>query len=171
MKRWLLPALAIVVVSATLLVAIRQYIILTSPVPIPHSGLMRIPNSAYKYHLCTEAMAFAHALPDNPYKTDYTFRDPFRQTSDTIIPHLLDYNSQTQTVSLSVEILITQVATFHEVITQVHELDGISVILPDRQSHLYHTEIPQFILSSLNQGQPTVLDYTCPEQWVWKANA
>ena len=170
MKRWLLLTLAGVVVCAATLVAIRQYVISLPPALAPHSGLIRIPNSAYKYHLCTEAMAFAHALPSNPYKTDYTFQDPFRQTNDTIIPHLLDYNSQTQTVSFSVEIIIAQVATFHEVISQVHELDGISVILPDRQSHLYHTEIPQFILSSLNQGQPTVLDYTCPEQWVWKAN-
>lgn len=170
MKRWLLLTLAIIVVGATTLFAVRQYVISLPPALAPHSGLVRVPNSAYKYHLCTEAMAFAHALPSNPYKTDYTFQDPFRPASDTIIPHLLSYNLQTQTVDFNVEIIIAQVGTFHEVIAQVHELDGISVILPDRQNHLQHSNIPQVIVSSLNSGQPVVLDYTCPEQWVWKSN-
>jgi len=170
MKHWLLLSLAIIVLCAATLVAIRQYIIALPPALAPHSGLLRIPNSAYKYHLCTEAMAFANALPDNPYKTDYTFQDPFRPVSDTIIPHLLSYNMQAQTVDFSVDVMIAQVGTFHEMIAQVHELDGISVILPDKQNHLQHSNIPQFIVSSLNNGQPTVLDYTCPEQWVWKAN-
>ncbi len=90
MKRWLLFVLIGVVLIGAALFTLHQYMGILPP---PQSGLARTPNSAFKYNLCTEAYAFAHASPDNPYKTDYTFRDPFRADNDTIVPHLLDYNA------------------------------------------------------------------------------
>jgi hypothetical protein len=165
MKRWQLFALAGIVLLSVALFALHQYMAILPP---PQSGLARMANSAFKYNLCTEAYAFAHASADNPYKTDYTFRDPFRADNDTIIPHLLDYNAQNHTVNFNVDIMISHVATFHMSIALVHELDGISILLPDKQNRLQSSTVPQFIVSSFGQGHIAVLDYTCPNQWVWK---
>src|SRR5579875_2803271 len=96
MKRWPLFILIGLVSITALLVALHQYMAIFPVLPPAHSGLTRTANSAFKYNLCTEAYAFAYASPDNPFKTDYTFRDPFRADSDTIIPYLLDYDPLTQ---------------------------------------------------------------------------
>ncbi len=165
MKRWILLTLVVLVVAASLFVLRLR---LTASPSVPHAGLARTPNSAYKYDLCTQAYAYAFATPNNPYKTDYTFRDPFRKANDTIIPRLLGYDGRDHTVTFSVKIIINQVATFNELISHVSELDGISILLPDLQNHLQRSGVPQFIISSLGNGRIAVLDYTCPEQWVWK---
>jgi hypothetical protein len=167
MRRWLLFVLIGIVLLAASLVTLHQYMTMFPVLPAAQSGLMRTPNSAFKYNLCTEAFAFAHASPDNPFKTDYTFRDPFRADSDTIVPHLLDYNALTHTVNFTVDIIISHVATFHAAIGRVHELDGISVLLPDTHNRLQSSHVPQFIVSSFGLGRIAVLDYTCPDQWVW----
>ena len=83
MKRWLLLSLVLVVLVVSLLV-IRGRFTPAKPAA-SRSHLVRVPHSAYKYSLCTEAFAFAKASADNPYKTDFTFRDPFRNANDTII--------------------------------------------------------------------------------------
>ena len=90
MRRWVFFALLLIVLAASLFI-IRQKITVPGS-PINH--LVRTPDSAYKYNLCTEAIAYSHATPDNPYKTDFTFQDPFRKAKDTIIPLLWDQNSQ-----------------------------------------------------------------------------
>ncbi len=167
MKRWILLILATAVVATGFFALYGPVQNLLFPTP-PRVGLMRTPNSAYKYDLCTEAYAFARAASNNPYKTDYSFLDPFRKVEDTIVPRLMSYDAQTKTVSFDVDISVNHVANFHESISQVHELDGISVMLPDAQNHLQHSGIPQFIISSLGTGTIAVLDYTCPNQWVWK---
>lgn len=168
-KPWRLSLLCAVAVAAIIAVVLDVLI----PIPlIPHSGLIRTPNSAYKYHLCEEAFAFNRATsnnPNNPYKTDYTFHDPFRNANDTIVPYLLSYDLSTSTVDLSVDVVIDQVATFHESIVRVHELDGISIVLPNGHNQSEHSGVPQFIVSSFGSGNIAVLDYTCPEQWIWKA--
>jgi len=167
MKRWFLLALVLVVAAASLFIVHAR---LSIPSPAARSHLGRIPNSAYKYHLCTEAYAFVLAAPDNPYKTDFTFRDPFRTASDTIIPRYLGYDQQGDAVSFSVKMIISQVATYNETISHVHGLDGISIYIPDGQNRLERSSVPQFIVSYLptGTGRVAVLDYTCPEQWVWK---
>ncbi len=167
MKRWLLSIIVIGIVLASGFVfwkPIQHVLFPTSP----HSGLLRTPNSAYKYDLCTEAFAFAHADASNPYKTEYSFADPFRHSTDSITPRLMDYDASTGTVNFVVDVVVNQVATFHESISHVHELDGISVLLPDKDNHTQHSGIPQFIVSSLGTGSVAVLDFTCPNQWVWK---
>jgi hypothetical protein len=168
MKRWVLVVLIGVVSISIILFALHQYLPMFAAPPTPRSGLMRTPDSAYKYSLCTEAYAFAHASPDNPFKTDFTFRDPFRKDNDTIIPHLLDYDARTRTVNFTVDIIIDGVATFHSSIALVHELDGLSVLLPDQHNRLQYSTVPQIIISSLGTGRVAVLDYTCSNQWVWK---
>jgi hypothetical protein len=171
MKRWLLPVLALVVIAASILVA-RWHV--TPPgfsVPEVRSHLLRVPNSAYKYHLCGEAFAFKLAAPDNPFKTDETFSDPFRHIDDTIIPRFLGYEAGSDMVSFSVKLIFKQVATYNETILHVHRLDGIAILIPDGQNKLQHASIPQFIISDLpltrGGGEIAVIDYTCPEQWVW----
>ena len=167
MKRWIVVAFTVIVVAAAFL-ALR--IGLTASAPRPQYLLVRTPDSAYKYDLCTEAYAFAFTRANNPYKTDFTFDDPFRNTSDTIIPSLLNLDKRDESVSLGVQIIIGQVATFNESISHVHALDGISILLPDKQNHLQRSGVPQFIISYLsNDGNAAVLDYTCPQQWVWKS--
>ncbi len=168
MKRWMLFVLVGVVSMIVILFALHQYLTILTLPPIPQSGLMRTPHSAFKYRLCGEAYAFAHAAPDNPYKTDFTFRDPFRKDDDTMIPHLLDYDPRTQTVNFSADLIINRVATFHFTISLVHELDGLSILLPDLHNHLQSSTVPQIIVSSLGTGRIAVLDYTCSDQWVWK---
>jgi hypothetical protein len=166
MKRWILLALVVVVAVAAFL-ALR--INLTPHSQRPQYHLARTPNSAYKYNLCTEAFAFAFAPASNPYKTDYSFPDPFRNTSDTITPTLQNLDQHDDTVSFSVQIIIRQVATFTESISHVRALDGISILLPDKQDHLQRSSVPQFIVSYLApNASASVLDYTCPAQWVWK---
>lgn len=166
MRRWLFLSLTVVLVSASTLLALHFY---RPPVQsVPHSGLTRVPLSAYKYQLCTEAFAFAYAGKDNPYKTDYTFKDPFRSGKDTLIPHLLGHDAKTGTVSFMVDVIVNKVATFHEKIDHIQELDGIAVTLPDTQNRANHTAVPQFIISHFGSGKIAVLDYTCPDQWVWK---
>jgi hypothetical protein len=167
MKRRLLLLVSFIVIAGSL-GALRFY--LAPHTPAAHSGLMRVANSAYKYNLCSEAYAFAFATPDNPYKTDYTFQDPFRKGEDTIIPHLLNYDAPTGTITFNVDIIINRVATFHIAISRVHALDGIYVLLPDSRNHLQHSNMPQFIVSWLGKGGDlAILDYTCPDQWTWKA--
>ena len=166
MKRWTLFVFVGIVSMTVVLLALHQYLTIFSAAP--QSGLTRTPNSAFKYNLCTEAYAFAHATPDNPYKTDFTFYDPFRKDNDTMIPHLLDYDPKTRTVNFSVDIIINHVATFHAPISLVHEQDGLSVLLPDLQNHLQASTVPQVIIASFGTGRIAVLDYTCPNQWVWK---
>ncbi len=168
MKRWLLLSLVLVVVVVSLLV-IRSR--LTSPQPAANrSHLVKVPHSAYKYALCAEAFAFAKASADNPYKTDFTFRDPFRNANDTIIPRFLGFDNQSAIASFSVKIIINQIATFNETISHVQATDGISILLPNADSQLQLSSIPQFIISlPAHGGTVAVLDYTCPDQWVWSA--
>ena len=171
MKRWLLLSLASVIIIAGVagtvsVLLIRQH---NAHIIVPHVSLMRTANSAYKYDLCMEAFAFPHASASNPYKTAYSFIDPFRKVQDTMTPHLMDYNTTTQTVNFTIDIVVGKVATFHQTISGVHELDGISVVLPDMQNKPQHSAIPQFIVSSLNGGQLAVLDFTCPNEWVWRS--
>ncbi len=166
MRRWAFLALLLILVVASLFI-VRQRLS-TSHAPLQHLALT--PYSAYKYNLCTEAFAFAHAGADNPYKTDYTFHDPFRNANDIIIPLLLDMDQREQSVSFTVKIIVGQLGTFSDSISHVSALDGISVLLPDQQGHLQRPSIPQFIVSSLNgNGRLAVLDFTCSEQWQWKA--
>jgi hypothetical protein len=168
MKRWMLFVLVGIASITIAFFALHQYLTIFTVPPVPRSGLMRTPDSAFKYRLCTEAYAFAHASPDNPYKTDFTFRDPFRKDNDTIVPHLLDYDARTQTVTFTVDIVISGVATFHSTIALVHELDGLSILLPDLHGHLQYSSVPQIIISSVGTGHIVVLDYTCSDQWAWK---
>jgi hypothetical protein len=173
MKRWmlllLLPLLVIVIVAASILV-LRLRLANSPQVPITY--LVRTPHSAYKYDLCTEALAYAHASPDEPHKTNYTFQDPFRMTDDTIIPNLMDWNPSDNTVSFQVIIMVGQVNTFTETIAHVKDLDGISVMLPDKQNQLQRASEPQFIVSSLSAGGGlAILDFTCAQQWKWRAVA
>jgi hypothetical protein len=166
MRRWAFLALLLIVIVASFFI-LRQR--LTTPnVSLQH--LVVTTNSAYKYNLCTEAFAFAHAGADNPYKTDYSFHDPFRNADDTIVPQLLDLDQREQTVSFNVKIIVGQLGTFSDSISHVSVLDGISVLLPDQQGKLQRPSIPQIIVSSLNgNGGVAVLDFTCSEQWKWKA--
>ena len=85
MRRWVFFALLLIVLTASI-VLVKQRTTPTNPI----FHLARTPYSAYKYNLCTEAIAYSHATPDNPYKTDFTFQDPFRNAKDTIIPLLWD---------------------------------------------------------------------------------
>ncbi len=170
MKRWLLLPLALIVVTASIFV-IHARLATTTPTNVTaKSHLARIPNSAYKYDLCGEAFAFAMARPDNPYKTDDNFRDPFRNVNDTIIPLFLGFDKQTGNASFSVKIIFDQLATFNETISPVHQRDGISILIPNLQNQLQHSSVPQFIISLPSAGgNLAVLDYTCPQQWVWSA--
>ena len=172
MKRWLLIALVAVVIVAGIastvsVLLIRQH---NANAVVPRVSLMRTANSAYKYDLCMEAFAFPNASASNPYKTGYSFADPFRKVQDTVTPHLLAYNASAQTVNFTIDVAVGKVAIFHQTIAGVHELDGISVILPNMQNAPQRSGIPQFIVSSLNGGQVAILDYTCPNEWVWKPN-
>ena len=168
MKRWLLLSLVLVVVVVSLLV-IRGHFTAAKPIT-NRSHLVRVPSSAYKYSLCGEVFAFAKATADNPYKTDFTFRDPFRNAKDTVIPRFLGFNNQSTIASFSVKIIIDQVATFNETISQIQTTDGISILLPNADSQLQHSGVPQFIISLPEHGgNLAVLDYTCPDQWVWSA--
>jgi hypothetical protein len=163
LRRWMLLALLLIFLTASLFFVKR---ITVSYTPIHH--LTRIPHSAYKYNLCTEAIAYSHAAPDNPYKTDFTFQDPFRKAKDTIIPLLLDQNLSDQTVSFQVEIIVGQLDTYTESISHVAVLDGISIMLPDQHGQLQRPSIPQFIVSFLERnGTLAILDFTCAEQWKW----
>lgn len=166
MKRWVLLALVLVIVAASLFI-VRIHLSVSPPVVRSHLG--RVADSAFKYHLCTESYAFVLAAPDNPYKTDFTFHDPFRTGNDTIIPRYLGYNQGGKTVSFSVQMIFSQVATYNETISHVRELDGIFIYIPDTQNRLQRSSIPQFIVSYLPTGNGivAVLDYTCPEQWTW----
>jgi hypothetical protein len=161
-----LLALFLIFLTASLL-------ILHQRITVPNASinhLARTPYSAYKYNLCTEAIAYSHATPDNPFKTDFTFQDPFRKAKDTIIPLLWDQNLHDQTVSFKVKIIVGQLATFTETISHVNVLDGISVMLPDQSGQLQRPSIPQFIVSSLESNETVaVLDFTCAEQWKWVA--
>jgi hypothetical protein len=174
MKRLAILTL-IVIVIATSLLLIRLHLNAFSSLkpkasPVPLNHLARTPNSAYKYDLCVEAYAFAHALPTNPFKTNYTFHDPFRNASDTIIPLLMDHNKSDDTVSFKVTIIVNQVATYTESISHVVALDGISIMLPDKTGHLQQASEPQFIVSYLDSGGiAAVLDYTCSQEWHWAA--
>ena len=164
MRRRVLLALLLTFLTASVFI-VKQRITLSNT-PIHH--LARTPYSAYKYNLCTEAIAYSHATPDNPYKTDFTFQDPFRKAKDTIIPLLWDQNLSDQTVSFQVKIIVGQLDTFTESISHVSALDGISIMLPDQHGQLQRPTIPQFIVSSLeSDGTIAIIDFTCAEQWKW----
>ena len=163
MRRWVFFALLVIVLTASI-VLIKQRTVPAKP--IHHLALT--PDSAYKYNLCTEAIAYSHPAPDNPYKTDFTFQDPFRNAKDTIIPLLWDQNLSDQTVSFKITIIVGQLDTFTESISHVAVLDGISIMLPDQQGRLQRPSIPQFIVSSLERnGTIAIIDFTCAEQWKW----
>lgn len=165
MRHWVFFALLLIILIASILL-IKQRIVPAKPIHY----LARTPNSAYKYNLCTEAIAYSHAAPDNPYKTDFTFQDPFRKAKDTIIPLLWDQNFSDQTVSFKVKIIVGQLDTFTELISHVAVLDGISIMLPDQQGQLQKPSIPQFIVSSLERnGTIAIIDFTCSAQWKWVA--
>jgi len=169
LKRWLFAVLAVALVAMGTFVSSSALVPRRAVLHIaPHASLIRVPHSAYKYNLCSEAFAFAHATPDNPYKTDFSFLDPFRNVKDTIVPHLLDYDAQSKSVSFVIDVLINQVASFRINIDHIQETDGISVALPDRQNRLNHSAVPLFIVSSVGVGRLAVLDFTCAEQWVWQ---
>ena len=174
MKRLATLAL-IVIVLATGLLLIRLRLnalssTRTNALQVPLNHLARTPNSAYKYDLCVEAYAFAHALPTNPFKTNYSFHDPFRNASDTIIPLLMGENKSDHTVSFKVTIIVSQVAIYTESISHIVVLDGISIMLPDKTGHLQQASQPQFIVSYLDSGgRAAVLDYTCSQEWHWAA--
>lgn len=166
MRRWVLLALLLIVLAASLVIVRQRFTVPNSLI----NHLIRTSNSAYKYNLCTEAIAYAHAGPANPYKTDFTFQDPFRKAKDTIIPLLWDWNVHDQTASFDVKIIVGQLDTITESISNVSVLDGISILLPDQQGQLQRPSIPQFIVSSIdNNGTIAILDFTCAEQWMWKA--
>ena len=166
MRRWVSLVLILIFLAASLFIMRQKFTVSNSPA----YHLALTPYSAYKYHLCTEAFAFSHAKPDNPYKTDFTFHDPFRNANDTIIPLLWDQNLRELTVSFTVKIIVGQLDTFTDSISHVSALDGISIMLPDQEGHLQRPSIPQFIVSSLDRnGTLAVLDFTCAEQWKWKA--
>jgi len=171
MKRLALVALLGIVIAASILVIRLRFNALSSIQSQLHlSHLARTPHSAYKYDLCTEAYAFAHAQPSNPFKTNYSFHDPFRNANDTIIPRLMDADQSDNTVSFRVIIIVSQVATYTESISHVAVLDGISIILPDKSGNLQRANEPQFIVSFLDNGDKTaVLDYTCAREWHWAA--
>jgi hypothetical protein len=157
-------ALLLILLASSLFILKQR--ITVSNTPIHH--LARTPYSAYKYNLCTEAIAYSHAAPNNPYKTDFTFQDPFRKAKDTIIPLLWDQNLSDQTVSFKVKIIVGQLGTFTESISHVAVLDGISIMLPDQYGQLQRPSIPQFIVSSLERNETVaILDFTCAEQWKW----
>src|SRR5437763_17047514 len=120
MKRWLLLALVLLLVITRVGFFIqRLYFVTTSSTVRAIPQLMRVPNSAYKYHLCSEAFAFVLATADNPYKTDNSFHDPFRNTSDTIIPYFLGFDIHRNALSFSIKMIIDQVGTFNETISNV----------------------------------------------------
>ena len=164
MRRLVLFALLLIFLAASLFIIRQRMTVSNSPI----NHLARTPYSAYKYNLCTEAIAFSHPAPDNPYKTDFTFQDPFRKSKDTIIPLLWDQNLSDKTVSFQVEVIVGQLDTFTESISHVAVLDGISIMLPDQNGQLKRPSIPQFIVSSLaRNGTVAILDFTCAEQWKW----
>jgi hypothetical protein len=164
LRRWVLLALLLIFLAASLFIVRLRITVPNSPI----YHLARTPHSAYKYNLCTEAIAFSHAGPGNPYKTDFTFQDPFRKANDTIIPLLWDQNLSDQTVSFQIKIIVGQLDTFTDSISHVSVLDGISIMLPDKQGQLQRPSIPQFIVSSLERnGTVAILDFTCAEQWKW----
>jgi hypothetical protein len=165
LRRLVLLALFLIFLTISLLILHQRSTVPNASI----NHLTRTPFSAYKYNLCTEATAYSHATPDNPYKTDFTFEDPFRNAKDTIIPLLWDQNQSDQTVSFKVKIIVGQLATFTETISHVAVLDGISIMLPDQNGQLQRPSIPQFIVSSLvSNGTVAILDFTCAEQWKWK---
>ncbi len=170
MKRLMLLAVVMVTllaVSGALAFRFVQTRFASQPAPAV-SHLTRTPNLAYKFNLCLEAYAFAPSGPTEIYKTDYSFPDPFRRASDTIIPILVDWNQADNTVSFQIAIIVGHVKTFHETIAHVQARDGISVMLPDAQNQLERSNEPQFIVSAIGiGGGAAVLDYTCPQEWKW----
>jgi hypothetical protein len=166
LRRWAILTLILMLLVASVFI-VRQRLTITNA-PLNH--LTRTPHSAYKYNLCTEAFAFSRAKPDNPYKTDFTFQDPFRKADDTIIPLLWNQDLHNQTVSFNVKVIVGQLDTFTDSISHVSALDGISILLPDQQGHLQRPSIPQVIVSSLERnGTIAILDFTCAVQWKWAA--
>jgi hypothetical protein len=170
MKRWLLAALAGTVVIAGMLFAVHQRLAASSTaLPAPRIQLIRTPNSLSKFHLCAEAYAYLLATPDNPYKTDFSFHDPFRNQQDTIIPRFIAIDQRDGSLSFSVEAILRPLKPLTATISHIHELDGITVQLPNRQNQLQSSSVPQFIVRMLASSDVAVLDYTCPEQWKWSA--
>ena len=173
MKRWFLVAASVVLVAVVLsgvFIVRARTTQKAAPVQAVKPSLFRTPNSAYKYHLCSESYAFVLAPANNPYGTDYTFPDPFRKANDTLITHFAGYDQGDTGATFSVKVVMNTLATYTLSISQVQGLDGISIVLPDTHNHLQRPSIPQVIISMPLVGQNLiVLDYTCPEQWVWQA--
>jgi hypothetical protein len=174
MKRRVLALLAIIAVVMVVAAFVVRFVEANlTPRPVL-THLARTPHQAYKFDLCLEAYALTAAgsspAPDQTYKTDYTFQDPFRKADDTIIPTLMAWNQYQETASFQVIIIVGQVQTFTETISHVAALDGISVMLPDGHNHLQRSNQPQFIVSAITAGGiVAVLDYTCPQEWKWSA--
>ena len=167
MKRWILLFLALIVVAASIMI-IHAHLTAAPTPTVAQSHLVRVPNSAFKYHLCTEALAYTRVASDSPYKTDYSFQDPFRHVDDTITPYYLGLDARRDSGSFSVKIILPQVATFNETIANIHGHDGIAILIPDAQNQLQRSPVPQFIITLPGGGASVaILDYTCPEQWVW----
>jgi hypothetical protein len=170
MRRWIriLPAILVVVIVVGVF-TFRFIEIKRTPQPVL-LHLARAPNQAYKFNLCLEAYAVGYADPSETQKTDYTFHDPFRSAYDTITPSLVSWNQSEKTASFQVIIVIGQVQTFRETIAHVAALDGISIILPDKQNNLQRSNEPQFIVSAISaSGSVAVLDYTCSQEWKWSS--
>lgn len=158
---------ALVIVVAAFVVHFVEAKLAPRPV-LTHLALT--PHQAYKFDLCLEALDYTSTGPGPIHKTDYTFQDPFRKANDTIIPSLVAWDQVEETASFQVVIIVGQVQTFRETISHVAALDGISVMLPDRQNHLQRSNQPQFIVSAMTPGGiVAVLDYTCPQEWKWSA--
>lgn len=172
-RYWLL--LGALFVLATLMAAGLTYylesphLVTRPPDPLPlHARLVRVPNSFAKYELCTEVYAFSQPVVDNPYKTDYSFHDPFRNEMDTITPRFMGRQAGALSASFTILVELRHVGKYYLTISNVQEKDGIGLLLPDAQNHLQAGTVPIFIVSGESSGV-AVLDYTCPFQWNWKS--
>ena len=173
MRRWFLVAAAVLLVavllSSVLIVRSRNVQKSVTAQPVKPS-LFRTPNSAYKYHLCSESYAFIIAPLDNPYGTDFTFPDPFRKANDKVITQFAGYDRDDTGATFHMKVIMDTLATFDLAISHVQGLDGISIQIPDTHNHLQRPSVPQLIIIMMSRGQNViVLDYTCPDQWVWQA--
>ncbi len=168
MKRWMLAILVMLVVVMVVGVFVFRFAQAKLAPPPILSHLARAPNQAFKFDLCLEAYTADFIGADPSYKTNFTFRDPFRSADDTIIPTITNWNSSERTASFQVVIIIGQIQTFRETIAHVSAMDGIYIILPDTQNLLQRANEPQFLVSAINvAGSAAILDYTCSQDWRW----
>ncbi len=162
---FVLPAILFVMVGSLF----SYYLRMRQSTPA-RAQLIRMPGSVAQYDLCSEVFAYVQGTAVLPFKTDYTFHDPFQDVTDTITPMFLGMNQQDQSVTFQVRIDIGHQNMYIETIGHLHENDGIAVLLPDPNNNLQAPRAPQFILTSLGgSGRIAILDYTCPEQWKWQS--